>query len=406
MAAQQSGALTVDDALHRILLGAKPLAAQAVAIADAAGRTLAEPLAARLTQPPFDASAMDGYAVRAADVQRLPATLRVIGEAAAGHAFAGTIGTGEAVRIFTGAPVPAGADAIVIQENCSRDGAALTVRAGTIDPDYVRQRGCDFRSGDVLLPAGRRLGARELSLAAAMGHGTVMVRSRPRVAILATGDELVLPGTTPASGQIVCSNHLGIAALLASAGAAPSFLGIARDTRADLEAHVARATDADVLVTIGGASVGDHDLVGPVLKARGLDLAFWKIAMRPGKPLMFGTLGAQRVIGLPGNPVSSLICTRIFLIPLIAALLGRADSEDAPRLLPVAVPLENNGPRAHYMRGVIERTDSGEAQVRPVRSQDSSLLSPLAEADCLIVRPIAAPRAAVGTRVPVLPLGL
>ena len=401
-----ASALTVEQALERVLADVGPLAAESVAIAETQGRVLATALAATLTQPPFTASAMDGYAVRGADVAPLPAILDVVGEAAAGHPFAGSIGRRQAVRIFTGAPLPDGADAIVIQENCSRDGARVTVREGAVDPEHVRVRGGDFAAGQILLEAGRLIGARELALAAAMGHGALSVRRRPRVAILATGDELVLPGETPGLGQIVCSNHLGLAALVAQAGGEANFLGIAKDTRASLEAHITRARDADILVTIGGASVGDHDLVGPVLKDQGLDLAFWKIAMRPGKPLMFGQLGAQRVVGLPGNPVSSLICARLFLMPLIAALLGRPCAIDAPRLVPVSVALEKNGPRAHYMRATTSVGVDGVARVTPVRSQDSSLLSPLAEADCLIIRPIGAAAVAAGALVPVLALGM
>ena len=270
-----------------------------------------------------------------ADVARLPATLALIGEAAAGHPFAGAVARGQAVRIFTGAPMPEGADAVVIQENATqdkagRDGAKVTVREGTPERGNVRLTGFDFRVGEVLLGPGRRLGPREVSLAAAMGHGTVPVRRRPRVAVISTGDELLPPGSRPGPGQIISSNHLGIVALADAAGAEASFIGIARDTRASLDEHFARADGADVIVTIGGASVGDHDLVGPVLQARGMALAFWKIAMRPGKPLMFGRLGPSRVLGLPGNPVSSLVCTRVFLIPLLRALLGQPARDAQP----------------------------------------------------------------------------
>ena len=397
-------ALSVEDALARILDAVAPTQPELVAIEAAHRRTLAEPLAALLTQPPFDASAMDGYAVRAADVATLPATLAVIGEAAAGHPFCGSVDAGQTVRIFTCAPLPAGTDAVVIQEDTARDGSKVIVRAGRIDKSHVRIRGFDFREGETLLAAGRRLGPREVALAAAMGHGTLPVRRRPRVAILSTGDELVAPGQTPGPGQIVSSNHLGVAALAELAGAQVRLLGIARDTREDLDAHFEKARDADVIVTIGGASVGDHDLVAPVLEARGLALSFWKIAMRPGKPLMFGRLGPARVLGLPGNPVSSLVCTRVFLVPLIRALLGLPARGEEIVQARAGVALEANGPRQHYMRATSAPGADGLAVVTPVRSQDSSLLAPLAEADCLLVRPIHGPALPPGALVPILPL--
>jgi molybdopterin molybdotransferase len=396
--------LTVSEALRRILEDVGPTEPENVAIEAAAGRTLAAPLSARLTQPPFDASAMDGYAVRAADTQILPATLTVIGEAAAGHPFGGSVNTGQAVRIFTGAPMPAGTDAIVIQENTARDGAKVIVREGIADPGHIRHRGIDFKQGDTLLPAGRRIGPREIALAASMGHGTLQVRRRPRIAMLSTGDELVPPGRTPGPGQIVASNHLGVGALLEVAGAEVQQLGIARDTREDLAAHIAQAADADVLVTIGGASVGDHDLVGPVLEARGMALSFWKIAMRPGKPLMFGKLGAARVVGLPGNPVSSLVCGRIFLVPLVRALLGQSAASEDTVQAHATVALAPNGPREHYMRATSRPGPDGMPLVTPVRSQDSSLLSALSEADCLLLRPVEAPAVPSGGLVPILRL--
>jgi molybdopterin molybdotransferase len=398
-------ALTVEEALARILRGAAPIAeTQRIALAEAHGHVLAAPLAARLTQPPFAASAMDGYAVRAADVARLPAILAVIGEAAAGHGFAGRVAPGEAVRIFTGAPLPAGADAIVIQENTRREGSRVTVTDGRPDPEHIRPQGGDFRAGDPLLPAGRRLTARDLTLAAAMGHGELAVRRQPVVAILATGDELVPPGIQPGPDQIVCSNTFGIAAMARVQGAAPTLLGIARDTAASLAAHVEQAATADVLVTVGGASVGDHDLVGPVLARRGMALDFWRIAMRPGKPLMYGRLGRQHVLGLPGNPVSSLVCTRLFLVPLIRALAGLEPEPSRVMEARAAIPLAANGPRAHYMRATLTRTADGTLEATPVANQDSSLMRPLAEADCLIVRPIGAPALPRGAAVPILPM--
>jgi molybdopterin molybdotransferase len=351
---------------------------------------------------------MDGYAVRSADVKQPPARLAIIGEAAAGHPFDGSVGEGQAVRIFTGAPVPEGADAIIIQEDTERDGAHVIVRQAAPEAGHIRTRGFDFREGDTLLAAGRRLGPREISLAAAMGHGQVTVRRRPSIAIISTGDELVEPGTRPGPGQIVASNHLGVAALAEAAGAAPEQMGIARDTAADLDRCLAAAHAADVIVTSGGASVGDHDLVVPVLEARGVTPAFWKIAMRPGKPLMYGRLGRARVLGLPGNPVSSLVCSRVFLLPLIRALLGQPPGQERPMQARLAVALEANGPRQHYMRAVSRSGPGPDALpvVVPVRSQDSSLLAPLAEADCLLVRRPNAPAAPAGALVDVLPLDL
>jgi molybdopterin molybdotransferase len=406
MAAAGKGLVPVEEALRRILVEAQPTGSEDVALLEARGRVLAAPLRARLTQPPFDASAMDGYAVRGADVATLPARLRVIGEAAAGRGFAGRLGAGEAVRIFTGAPLPAGADAIVIQENTQAEDGSVTVVDGRPDAAHVRRRGFDFAEGATLLaPDGRRLGARQITLAAAMGHAALAVRRRPVVVLLATGDELVLPGAAPGADQIVCSNPFGLATLVAEAGGEPRFLGIAADDRGALSSAIDRAAGADILVTIGGASVGDHDLVAPVLESKGMALEFWQIAMRPGKPLMFGRLGHQLVIGLPGNPVSALICGRVFVVPLVQAMLGLPAGLAATEPAVAAVSFEANGARTHYMRAVIEpQTAGGPPRVRPIRSQDSSLLSPLAAADALVVRPVGAPAVPAGGEVAMLRL--
>jgi molybdopterin molybdotransferase len=396
--------LPVATALETILADAAPLATETIAIGEADGRVLAIDLAAGHDQPPFPASAMDGYAVRLADVSALPATLTVIGEAAAGSGYHSPLGAGEAVRIFTGAPVPDGADAIVIQENTTRDGARVTVTDGAPEAGHIRRRGFDFSTGDTLVRAGTVLGPRTLTLAAAMGHGAVTVHKRPRVALIATGDELVTPDTPLARDQIVCSNPLGIAAILRRFGADVVDLGIARDTEVDLNACLDRAADADVVVTIGGASVGDHDLVGPVWRSRGADLSFWKVAMRPGKPLMYGRSGTRHIMGLPGNPVSSLVCTRVFLAPLIAKLGARGDTALVTQPARLTAPLEANGPRTHYMRATSQPGGGGLPDVAAVSSQDSSLLTRLADADVFIVREPGAPAAPAGTIVDTIAL--
>ncbi len=397
------GLLSVEDALARILDCVDVTESARVPLVQAARRILAETVAATLTQPPFDASAMDGYAVRAADLARVPVTINLIGEARAGQSFGGTVGAGQCARIFTGAPLPQGADTVVIQENTRADGGAVTVLAAPEAGANIRPRGGDFAEGQVLLPAGRVLDARAILLAAAMGHGTLSVRRRPVVAVLATGDELVEPGETPGPDQIVSSNPYGLAAMIAAAGGEARLLGIAGDTRAALEEKIAAAGDADVLVTIGGASVGDHDLVGPVLQSRGMALDFWKIAMRPGKPMLFGRMGAQRVLGLPGNPVSAMICARVFLVPLIARLLGVATATDAIRAR-LTQPMKANGDRLHYMRAVMERDTASVLTVTPQASQDSSLTSVLAASNALIVAAINAPALPAGAEVDVLPL--
>lgn len=394
--------LGVEEALARARAGIEPVEAETVPLEEAADRVLAAPLAARLTQPPFDSSAMDGYAVRAEDVGQVPCDLRLIGTAAAGHPFPGRVGSCEAVRIFTGAPVPDGADAIVIQEDARAGDGMVTVLEGAEHGAFVRPRGFDFSQGDVLLAAGRRLSARDLTLAAAMNQATVTVRRRPRVAILATGDELVAPGCAPGEGQIISSIPVGLAALISKAGGEPVPLGIAGDSLDSLHAHLERTSDADIILTIGGASVGDHDLVQAALTARGMSLDFWRIAMRPGKPLMVGRLGAQRVLGVPGNPVSALICARLFLVPMLERLLGLEQPDSGPVSVRLAAPLPENGPRQHYMRATLEASDDGVPNARPVRSQDSSLLAPLAQADCVIVRPPHAPPAEPGDTVPAL----
>jgi molybdopterin molybdotransferase len=389
--------LPIAEAVARIVAGVRPLAAETVALDAAEGRTLAEPLAARRTQPPFDASAMDGYAIRAADLVAAPARLRLIGTAAAGTGFGGSVGPGEAVRIFTGAPVPAGADAVLIQENAEASGSGTIVaREAVKRGQFVRPAGLDFRAGAALLASGRRLGVREIALAAAMGYAAVPVRMRPRIAIASTGDELVSPGVIPMGDQIVAASAPGIAAYVRSLGGEPYDLGlVADDTDAiGRTADAALALPADVLVTLGGASVGDHDLVGAALAAKGMALDFWRIAMRPGKPLMFGRIGPLRVLGLPGNPVSSLVCAILFLRPLIDALLGRPPTDiSEPAVLAVDVPA-NDG-REDYVRATMV-VAAGLPSVTPLPVQDSSMLAVLAAADCLLIRAPGAPAGKAG----------
>ncbi|WP_306119391.1 MULTISPECIES: gephyrin-like molybdotransferase Glp [unclassified Roseitalea] len=381
--------LPVAQALARLLADAAPLGVQSVPLGHAAGRVLASDIVARRTQPPFSVSAMDGYAVRAADLAEPPARLAVIGAVAAGAVFDGKLERGQAVRIFTGAPVPEGADTILIQEDAApAEDGTVTARATPGPGAYIRPAGLDFAKGDVLVVSGTLLDAGHLSLAAAGNHARLPVIGRPRVGVLATGDELVAPGTEPATGQIVASNGYGVAAILAGAGAEPIDLGIARDNAAALEERLdaALAAECDVLITLGGASVGDHDLVRPVFGARGMALDFYKIAMRPGKPMMFGRLGAMRVLGLPGNPVSSLVCAHLFAVPLIERLAGRPASQRRTTVrLGAALPA--NGPREHYMRATLERGGDGTLIATAFDNQDSSLLRLYAQAGALIVRP-------------------
>lgn len=389
--------LPVDEAIARIVAGVTPTVIEHVAIDAAGDRTLATPLAALRTQPPFPASAMDGYAVRAADVANVPTRLRLLGMSAAGAGFAGKVGPGEAVRIFTGAPVPEGADAILIQENAEEfEMGAVIARAGVAAGRYVRAAGLDFREGMPMLDAGRVLHSRELALAAAMGYAALPVQRRPRVAILSTGDELVPPGTMPTGDQIIAASGPGLAAYVRSIGGEAYDLGIVRDDLTLIEAAIDRATalPADVLVTLGGASVGDHDLVGKALARRGMALDFWRIAMRPGKPLMSGRIGPMHVLGLPGNPVSSLVCALLFLTPLVDALLGRPPRDlSEPAVL--AVDVAGNDQRQDYVRATLAQGD-GLPMVTPLPKQDSSQLSVLAAADCLLIRAISASPAKAG----------
>jgi molybdopterin molybdotransferase len=391
----------VGDALQQVLASVqKPVASEEIPLADAHLRTLAADVTARRTQPPFPASAMDGYAVRGADLSGSP-TLKVIGMSAAGHGFAGTVGPGEAVRIFTGAPLPQGADSIVIQENTKAEDGAVTIAPHMTAGRHIRPAGVDFNAGDVLLRAGHRLDARRLALAAAAGHAALPVRRRPRVAILATGDELVRPGEAAGPDQIVASNSYGVAAFVEAAGGEAHDLGIAGDDLAELRGVIGEAEGkADVLVTLGGASVGEHDLVQEALTGAGMTLGFWRIAMRPGKPLMFGRLGRTIALGLPGNPVSSMVCAILFVVPLVRALVG---DPQAGRDISVAATLgsglRENDERQDYLRATLtSEGPDGLPVATPLARQDSSLLSVLGEADGLIVRPPHALASQMGER--------
>ncbi|WP_027522624.1 gephyrin-like molybdotransferase Glp [Bradyrhizobium sp. Ec3.3] len=400
--------MPVSDALAAVLAGVVPVAEEMVALDAAWHRVLARDVAARRTQPPQAMSAMDGYAVRATDAAKVGAELTVIGEVAAGRPFAGTVGASQAVRIFTGGVVPDGADAVVIQEDTVADGKCVTIKEAAIVGRHIRPAGVDFREGDVLLRQGARLTERDLSLAAGMNHPELAVRRRPRVAILATGDELVMPGSTPGAGQIVFSNGYALHALARAEGAETFDLGIAADTVAATTAGIRRAREsgADILITTGGASVGDHDLVRPALQAEGFEMAFWKIAMRPGKPMMHGHLGAMRVIGLPGNPVSSYVCGFLFMVPLIRALAGRSRVHHRRERAVLGRDVGPNDVREDYLRARLEEREDGTLVAVPVNHQDSSLLANLAMAQALLVRAPFAPKAEAGTPCEVLRLPL
>src|SRR6056297_625064 len=388
--------ITVDAALSHLFSLVAPLGVEEVPLAEAAGRVLAREVAAMRDQPPFAASAMDGYAIAGEAVAGT--TLRVIGEAAAGHGFNGRVGAGEAVRIFTGAPVPGGATRVVMQEDVTPEGAAITLGDGIGAGDNIRAAGGDFRAGQTM-SAPRRLRPADIALLASMNMAFVPVHRRPEVALIATGDELVMPGEDPGPDQIIASNTFGLKAMLEARGARARLLPVARDTRASLETVLGLARGADLLVTIGGASVGDHDLVARLGPELGIERAFYKVAMRPGKPLMAGRLGAAAMVGLPGNPVSAMVCGHLFLVPMLDVMLGLGTCPAPRRTAPLAAPLPANGPREHYMRAQLS-----EAGIAAEDRQDSSLLSILAHADALLVRSPHDPARQAGEVVEYLPL--
>lgn len=389
--------IPVAEALAALLAGAGPTGTEDVPLTAAAGRVMVRDAFATRAQPPFAASAMDGYALRAADAAP-GAVLTVTGESAAGHGWSSTVAPGEATRIFTGAPVPAGADAVVIQEDVVRTGDRITLRAAATAGENIRPAGNDFAAG-ARLTAPRRLRPADVALLAAMNIARVRVARAPAVALIATGDELVVPGGAPGPEQIPASNAYGLHAMLMAEGARPRLLPLVPDRMEALAQAFALAAEADLVVTIGGASVGDHDLVARAAQAAGFALSFHKVAMRPGKPLMAGLRGAQRLLGLPGNPVSAMVCGTVFMVPLVRAMQGLPAGPMPRRTATLAAPLPANGPREHYLRA-----RHGAEGVIPLPRQDSSLLTVLAEADCLIVQPAGDPGHPAGAPVAVIDL--
>jgi molybdopterin molybdotransferase len=382
--------LSVEEARARILAPLSPLSGEIVPIAEAWHRVLAAPVSARLTQPPADVSAMDGYAVRAADAAQ-GARLRVIGEAPAGHPFDGGVGPGETVRIFTGSVVPRGADAVLLQEDATQDADQITVDAAVPPGRHVRPRGQDFAEGDIVLAPDQRLTARQIGLAAAANHAWLTVRRRPHVAILATGDEISLPGDPRAAGGIVSTNSHMLAALVRAAGGEATLLPVARDTPEAIADAARAALGADLLVTTGGASVGTHDVVQDGLARHGFALDFWKIAMRPGKPMIFGRIAALPVLGLPGNPVSAYVCAMLFLLPALRRMLGLPGDAPPTRAAIAGAAIRANDHRADHLRASLHRDEAGRLVATPFAKQDSAMLSLLSQAECLVLR---APHAA------------
>jgi molybdopterin molybdotransferase len=395
--------ISVEEALSRLLAPLEKLPPEQISIAEGIGRVLAEDVAARRTQPPFAVSAMDGYAVRAEDLKTIPAELRIVAEVPAGAGFGGHVGAGEAARIFTGAPLPVGTDTIVIQEDAERRGDRVRVLEGAPRGRYVRREGLDFSEGEVLLRAGRRLTARDIGLLAAMNRPWLLVHRRPRIGILSTGDEIVMPGDPIGPHQIVSSNSLALAAFVTACGGMPVSVGNAPDDPEALRRIAAARQGVDLLVTTGGASVGEHDLVRDALAADGLELDFWQIAMRPGKPLMVGRYRGATMVGLPGNPVSTLVCALLFLRPALDRLSGITVSEEPARTGRLGVALPKNDRRQDYLRSRLARAGDGMLEVFPFEVQDSSMMRLLAAADCLVVRPPHAAAAAAGAMVPIVP---
>ena len=394
--------ISVEEALSRLLAPLETLPPEQVSIVEVLGRVLAEDVAARRTQPPFAVSAMDGYAVRAEDVAAVPVELRIVAEVPAGAGFGGHVGPRETARIFTGAPLPAGTDTIVIQEDTQRDGDRVQVLEGAPRGRYVRREGLDFAEGDILLKAGRRLTARDIGLVAAMNRPWLFVHRQPRIGILSTGDEIVMPGDPIGPHQIVSSNSLALSAFVTACGGIPVSVGNAPDDPEALRQIAAATRGVDLLVTTGGASVGEHDLVRDVLGSDGLELDFWQIAMRPGKPLMVGSYRGTPMVGLPGNPVSTLVCALLFLRPALERLSGASTPAEAAPTARLGAALPKNDRRQDYLRSRLARAADGVLEVFPFEVQDSSMMRLLSEADCLVVRPPNAPAIAAGATVPIV----
>jgi len=395
--------ISVAEALVKVKAGFSIVSSEHIGLADGLGRVLSEDVAARVSHPSMAVSAMDGYAVRALDVFGAPVYLNQIGESQAGARFAGTVKAGETVRIFTGALLPDGADAIVMQENTEADGARIRIKEGVGSGKYVRPAGMDFSEGDVPLKAGTILSARDLGLVAAMNVPSLKVRRRPRVAFTATGEELTMPGAELRPDQIVSSNSFAVAAYIETLGGVPFNLGIARDDEDSLRQVIANAKGVDLLITIGGASVGDYDFVSKSMAENEADLSFYKVAMRPGKPLIFGRLNGVPLLGLPGNPVSVGVTAIIFLKAAMDTMLG-ADETEVMETAVLGCELPANDHRQDYLRAMFTRDAQGHGVVRPFGPQDSAMMTRLAEADCLVIRPPEAPAAKVGDRVEILRL--
>ena len=398
------GLISVEEAISRVLEGILPLNSEQVSISEAFGRVLAIEEASRVTQPPLAVSAMDGYAVRASDVLSVPITLTQVGEAAAGAGFDGSIRDGETVRIFTGAPIPEGANAIVIQEDTKAKGDKIVIKSSVEVGQFVRPKGLDFEKGQVLLSAGTRLNSRHVALASAMNIPWLYVRRKPRIAILPTGDELVMPGEPLKPGQIISSNSLGLSAFVNAAGGVGVNLGIAQDNSDSIRNLISNVKGADMLVTIGGASVGDYDLIKTVLSEEGLNITFSRVAMRPGKPLIFGQIHGKPMLGLPGNPVSAGVTALLFLKPAIDLMLGRPNQNEPKETAVLGLDLESNDQRQDYLRSTLVRENNGELHVMPFERQDSSMLAIFTDADCLVVRKPFAQPALKGDRVPIIRL--